>query len=399
MKAMTLALLGISLHFAVPACYSQETSTAASSPAEDATGSDLGLEPGFLEAQITGLSSENFRTRQVALERLQRYPTESLALIDEVIYTADHNVGAELVDLLGILATHSDLTISGNSRRLLRNVSKQPTYAGSLAANTVRAIADLQESQAIQRLVLAGAKIHNNTIQLHALRRPIDIVNPRVLQLAADFDNQPQTVAWIPFLKTVEMIVLDNVEIDSQLMSAISALKQLRVVKLRHVTLQAEDLWLLKSLDSLEYLEIAYTKIDDSAIGALAALPVSQNIRLYGTEITPAGASRLQEQLDSVEIFRGNGGFLGVGTNPSSTLVTRVVRRSSADLAGIRIGDQLTRINSVEIKDFEDLRGELGKSSVGNQIKVELLRRDDLTGKQITRVVDVTLGEEPLDQP
>lgn len=345
---------------------------------------------------ILDLGSSSYRVRQLARWRLEQDPAITLSAIEQSLEKVDHNIGSQLISILATLSTDTNVSISQGARSLLENVAEQPTYAGTMSSHILRNIAELQQVQAIQKLTLYGARIGRIGLRLHNTERAQIPSVPIVLHINADFQRHDDSVGWIQFLKSVNTVFIEDVVLDRKLLQAICKLSaNLENLKLRHVQIDVDDLDLLQSLTQLEYLEISYSDIDDSAIEKLATLPISQYLHLNGTKITEDGELRLAKQLDSVKIFRANGGFLGVGTPITSTDVTTVLPGSGAQQAGIKQDtDKLTHIGNSPISNFEELRRELGRYQSGDSIKVTL-DRDEGDGKVVPHTLKVVLGEEP----
>ncbi len=272
-------------------------------------------------------------------------------------------------------------------------MSRQPTYAGSLATNTLSVIADVQERQAIKKLKLEGARIDDRQITLHNMMVTQSLMH--VLELNDNFQRSEDCLERITALNSIDTLILDSILVDLPLAKAVAELKQLRNIKLRQVEIGPEALEQFRKTSKLEYFEVSYTPIDDSYLPILAALPVSIHVRLYGTEISKAAADRLGKQLDSVEVYLGKGGFLGVGTR-GGNVVSRVLPFSAADLAGIRLDDNLTHLDGVPIADFDELRRELGKFRASEKLIVRLERQAN--GETVTLDVEVKLGMEQRDR-
>ncbi|QDV26250.1 PDZ domain-containing protein [Aureliella helgolandensis] len=368
---------------------------------------------------IAGLNDSSYRARQLARWRLEQHPVASLKVIQQVIDRVDHNTGAQLIELLGTLATENDLQIGLTARRILQEVAGQVTYAGALARTTLQAIDDVQEAQAVQKLKLHGAKLHHGPIRLYNDEAMSTANLQSVLELDISFDWNRDAVQRIRFLKSIDTLYINGLRLERELLESISHLSNLRNLKFRHVEVSPDDFALLRELVDIEYLEISYSNIDDSAVELLSSLPVSQYLRLFGTEVTQEGVAKISKQLDSVKIFYGHGGFLGVAA--PQAVVTQVVPGSAADLAGIQLEDRLDLVGDVPIKNFDELRSELGKYRVGEPIQVTLTRapesrrrlrmlpapvpipddkpQPDKDGEQPSEdqviVVTVKLGEEP----
>ncbi|GAB5406507.1 MAG: PDZ domain-containing protein [Aureliella sp.] len=343
--------------------------------------------------QIQRLNAASFRVRQAAISRLELNPLQTLHAIETQMPLADPNVAGQLVNLLSGLATHSSIQVSTRARSVLQDMSRQPTYAGLLATNTLSVIADVQERQAIKKLKLEGARIDDRSVILHNMAVPRTLM--RVLELNDGFHRSDDCLQRITALNSIDTLILDSIVVDVALAEAVSQMKNLRNVKMREVSIDADALAEFRRVSKLEYFEVSYTRIDDSFVPVLASLPISIHVRLYGTEITKAASDRLAQQLDSVEVYLGKGGFLGVGTQ-GGNVVSRVLPFSAADLAGIRLQDKLTHLDGEPIEDFDELRRVLGKYRAGEKLTVRLERM--VNSETVTLDVEVKLGMEQRDR-
>ncbi|MEO8268856.1 MAG: PDZ domain-containing protein [Aureliella sp.] len=353
------------------------------------------------EVEIHALGNASYRVRQMARWRLEQSPLETLAAIESCLDEVDYNTGGQLIDLLSALATHSDVTISLRARETLRAHANRVSSVGRKADTALRAIADLQEAQAIEILTHHGAHFGSPNRLGFTLNARL-MLDSRELSLWIDesFSGDDEVVAWIQFLKSIDTVFFEGSEINSNHFRAVAKLPSIKNIKLKHVNVTADDLRSLSTFESLELLELCYVDVDDSSLDLLAKLPISQSLRLFGTHISNEGAERLAGQLDGIEIYCGKGGYLGIATNPKNTLVTDVIDGSGAKLAGIERDDELTHVDGVPINNMAELRNELGKHPAGDRIVISLKRtvpRTDESKEQsiVDLKFEVTLGEDP----
>lgn len=361
---------------------------------------EMAVQPS-MDAEIRALSDPSYRVRQMARWRLEQSPLETLAAIEGCLADVDYNTGGQLIDLLSALATHSEEAISGHARAILRTHANRVSSVGRKADAALRAIADLQEAQAIEILTHHGAHFGSPNRLGFSLNARLSLESGELsLWIDQSFSGDDDVVAWIQFLKSIDTVFFEGPEINSNHFRALAKLPGIKNVKLKHVSVTADDLNALSSFQSLELLELCYVDVDDSFLDQIAKLPISQSLRLSGTGISSEGAKRLARQLDGIEIYCGKGGFLGIQTHPKDTLVNDVIDGSGAKLAGIEIDDELTHVDGVPIKNMADLRTELGKHPAGDRIVITLKRTLPSTEMPNTQNVvelklEVTLGEDP----
>lgn len=344
----------------------------------------------FVQTQIDNLSDPSFRARQLARWRLTTRPLAAIEQIEKSILTLDHNAASQLIDLLSSMAIHSDVAVSVNAQSTLKKLANDVSSTGRLANNTLLAIADLQEEKAIEILTGHGAYVGPQRFGVNGRIRGENLLS---LSINEQFDGDSNVIQWIRFLKSVESVYLEGPQIDTRFFQALSELSNLKVLKLKHVSMQRNDLKSFSSMMKLEHLGLNYVQIDDSYIPELLQLPVTQTLRLYGTKITDIGAEKLTKQLDGIEIFVGRGGFLGIGTrSPLNTIVGTVTPDSAATEAGIRTNDEILKIDGKEVSTFDEIRSELGNFEAGEEVAI-LIRRFGPNGlEELT--INATLRED-----
>ena len=368
-----------------------------SPPAPPAAAPDTAdeLDSQFIDEQIASLSHASYRARQLARWRLEQAPLQAIAAIRGGLPSVDYHTGAQLVDILSGFATHADVAVSAAAREALQRHANRVSAVGRLADNALHAIADLQEGQALEMLRFHGARFgSSNFLGLVFNGKPHQEMEDFAMVLDGSFTGGEEVVAWIQFLKTVDTVYIEGTSISPAHFRAVAQLPNIKKLKCKHVSISRDDLGLLKNCAWLELLELAYVDIDDSYLGLLEQLPISETLRLFGTQISIAGAERLARQLDGIEIYCARGGHLGIATHPSNTLVTAVNNNTGAQRAGIRESDELTHVNGVEIANMTELRAQLATHAAGDTIQISLTRQIYPNAMQ-ELTLDVTLTEDP----
>jgi carboxyl-terminal processing protease len=92
-----------------------------------------------------------------------------------------------------------------------------------------------------------------------------------------------------------------------------------------------------------------------------------------------------EQQIQNARI-RNSGSYTGIGaeiiTTPESIVIQNLIQGSPADKAGLQIGDEITRIGDIEVKDYNEDAGELLKGAPDSEVKLNLNRNS--TKKIIT---------------
>ncbi len=348
-------------------------------------GSDFSSSEEKLQQQIEWLNHPSYQARQLAQWRLGRSPEQSLPLLREALAEADHNTGTRIIDLLTEFALDDSVSVSLEALQLLEETAQDITSVGKMAENSLAAIADLQERQAIEVLMHHSARIGQRQFSLNGTMGP---QTENALHITSEFSGDDEVIQWIRFLKSVETVCLEGPTIDHRHLEAIVHIEGLKNIKLKDVSLTADDLRILQQFTDLTHLGLIYVPVDDSVVELLAELPISTSMKLYGTKLTDEGFARLAAQLDDVQFYFGQGGFLGVSSF-FNTLRVRVTHGSAAQEAGMLTGDEIVEVNSKKLASFLDLRQELSRFEAGDKVQIVALRGG------LPMIFEVTLKEEP----
>jgi S1-C subfamily serine protease len=108
------------------------------------------------------------------------------------------------------------------------------------------------------------------------------------------------------------------------------------------------------------------------------------------TNLTQQVQQELKSRIDGVDFVFARGGFLGVQCQATSVVIDFV--SGAAQMAGLRQNDRIRRINNIPVVVFEDLRRELAKFAVGEQVVIEF-ERVSYPNERETLTLPVTLGK------
>ena len=366
-------------------CVLALTRATAQQPAPELNGEALNAR---LQTLLELLDSPDYRDRELASWRLQQHPTAAINLIARSAPNASVNSASQQIALLDLFLSHSDTVIKTAAYDTLKSFSLTKTTAlASMAASSVKVIEDAFERQAFAILTHAGANIGYLDININGGNVSKRFARDDLLgiEIKADtYKGSPEALSWIRYLKSAKIVSLEGKYASPEMLTLVAQMAGVKKILLRGTyvrpgvyesKLKPEDLLILKQLPEIEHFEIKYMSIDDSFVPALCQLPITESLRLFGTAITERGKQELVDQLDGLEIYRGNGGFLGIGSNGlGAVLVTTVQDKSAAENAGIQLGDTITEIQGDPIKNFADLRRTIAKYSPNEMLLIKLKR-------------------------
>lgn len=352
-----------------------------------------------IQAWIEQLQSDSYASRRLAYQLLEPHPEIAIKYVREAMDRVDQDAAILLVRLLSEWSVHPDEGYGVGAFNALQEIAKGGVSTkSSLAVNAISSLSIAQAVETENRLIQLNAKIGRETVQIVTSSR----MDQYILRLDDSFRGTAEDLTCVRWLQDTQMVRLDGNRIDRSWLEKIVTIPNLRILQIRHASITNEDINVLRSIKSLETLEIIYTPIDDLAIESLGKLPLWGTMRLFGTKISEEGIDRLKTVLEGATIIHGRGGFLGIGSTVVGLDITQVTPDSAAEKGGIRIGDRILSVEGKSLSNFNQLRDELAKFAPGDRIIVEVERIDrmqDLDGKRDDRrarfKLPVILGEQP----
>jgi hypothetical protein len=349
----------------------------------------------YILRQFAELDNPSYRARARARVGLEQYPLEVVSHIARVAPYASLNTTQQLIDLLDYFATRPDVAVSALAFDTLQTLaSKEGTALASIAKRSMTAIEDAKEHQATLILSAAGALIGRFPIAINGSQSSMYAPEPALQISSESFVGGEDTYQWMRFLRSVNVVSLEGPGVSQKLIEAVAEMPNARKILLNRCELTPAGLRALRKLPKIEHLELRYVPVGDEVVGVICELPLSESLRLFGTNITATGEKQIAQQLDGIEIYRGRGGFLGIKSSPTGpVVVTGVEPKSGAAEAGVMEFDQIIEINGVVIKNFQELRGEIANYTANESIMVKLLRARQ--GKLVELSLTVVLGAQP----
>lgn len=346
-----------------------------------------------LQQQIQNLKNPSYRTRQMAIWYLEQYPIQALPLLRAAGKTTDLNIGAEIVGMLSSQALLTDTKISVEAHEALKEIAggtQSVTAVSQLAIDALDGIADRQELLAYQALTELNVEIDNLRLNINGAMQNEAGGGATILHVKDDFLGNDEQLRMFRFLRSVDTAYLEGPAVSERMLREVLAMPGIKRLVLKGPAINKAMLQAIFDVRELEHLELVYAPVDDEIVDTLVDLPLVGSLRLFGTQISREGATRLKKELDGLDIYIARGGFLGVSTIQSDLRVTKVLKGSGAEKAGILEDDIITHVNKKPIKVFDQLRAELANFSPGEKVEVVVERRELSELKTLT--VDVTLG-------
>jgi PDZ domain len=154
-----------------------------------------------------------------------------------------------------------------------------------------------------------------------------------------------------------------------------------------HWTGGDEGLSYLLDLRDLKTVTLIRTNVTRHGLEQLKAIDTLRFLHLYGTQLDQTDADELQKLLPSVEFDFRRGALLGIrGSETAPARVLSVQPGTAAATVDIRVNDIIRKFNDKPVADFKELTGEIAKHRDGDEVSLEIER-----GSQ-TKVIQLKLG-------
>jgi len=354
-----------------------------------------------IKAQLLMLDSPSFRERQLARYRIEQYPYSAIVAIVAAAPKASIDAAVQQISLLDTFSTNPDIAISSAAYDVLKQFSLiKGTALAALAEKSIRAIENANEMKAFEILTHLGANIGHLDLSINGAQSDGISANVISLEIKTDaYRGDDQSLTWIRYLRSVEVVSVSGPIVSADLLSLVAQMPNVKKVLIEDATLQPKELLPLKSIAELQHLELTYMPVTDEFVPVLCQLPLTQSLRLYGTGVTTRGEAELARKLEGLEIYRSDGGFLGIASPATGEVqVTKVVPGSAAAKAGIRLNDRITEIEDKPIKNFTALRATLADFAPDEPVQVKVVRQviDPKTMRLVPTemVLTVMLGKQ-----
>jgi hypothetical protein len=340
-----------------------------------------------VQAWVRALDADQFLAREDATEQLAKSGKMAVDVLAAADLPAQNlEVVSRAMHVLQELALSEDLATEHAARTVLEKLADSPNSSAAYRAkHTLAALNQLRQGRAIAALEKLGATISVTTSQIG----PILVHEVFTLEIGDDFRGTADDLHQLQFLEEVRMVRLEGAKVNDDVVAQVMHLPSLLYLTIKRAEISNRALQDVAKLNRLQHLSVLYSPIDDGAVEFLRAAPQLTDVRLFGTEMTPAGAAKLETALVNAKIDYRRGAFLGIGCQATlrGCEVTIVHPDSAAARSGLQPGDIITRFTGEVVPDFETLTALIARYKPGETVTFEVLRGSG------SEKIEVTLGE------
>jgi hypothetical protein len=335
---------------------------------------------------IVELDSDRFLVRETATDSLIDAGAPAIAPLAKALRGGGLELATRGVHVLRELALCDDpATERAALATLKETASLRITAAARRAAETLAQIDVIRRDRAVAELERLGARFRlvDTDIRLHL------VPGEWTLEIDSRWMGTADDLRRLRWLSDVRQVMFDNANIDGESLAHLAALEGAVYVVIKRAKIDDDALACLERLENLRQVSIVYCPVTDATVDRLARLERLSAVKLYGTRVTQTGAERLQKVLADAKIDWRKGAFLGVGGQaaPGGCTIGIVHPGSSAEAAGLRVGDVIVRYGDRDVADFDSLTALISANAPGDEVAIQFVRDGE---KQTAKV---TLGQ------
>ncbi len=345
---------------------------------------------------IAQLDADQFLEREAATEQLVLAgPVVIQPLLDSIQPAQSMEARVRGVFVLKQLALADDEpTREAAGLALERIVAMQLGTPSQKAAQTLDALSLLRQRRALDEMIRLGAlTIPERTQQIEYVYG---------LEIGDGWRGTDQDLRRLRWLPNLRQVVLTGDKVRDSWFEHVSQLVELNTLTVNRAPITAAAAGHLAPLQALKLLELKYVPIGDEAVNDLAKLAAMDTMKLYGTEISPAGGERLRLALPLARIDLRAGAFLGISGDHHTLgcLISTVRPNTAASQAGLNPGDIIVTYQGERVGDFDALTALISKNRPGDKVAIQYVRNaDSLAATRIRQDGDqlgITAKPHPL---
>jgi len=344
---------------------------------------------------IADLDSDKFLVRENATQKLAQAESAAISPLADAIRSGSLEKSIRCIHVLRSFAVGDDIDSEVAATAKLLSISKNgDDRVAQYAADVLSKMDPLKQERAIRILGDLGVRfstyVPNQGFGGH-------VSGPGIV-IDKDYRGTSKELHYLKDLEFIEDIQIHNRSVNADWLQHVAKMPSLRYMSIKDGPVDTEMLRELEPvLPRLRAVRFYYLDLDGSSIDVLSNLRSVQYADFFGLDFSEEDKQRLREKLRQIPDenlqFR-KGGFLGVfgdrGAINARCQISNVHQDSGAYLAGLRRHDVVTHVNGEKVSDFSDLIRLLKDRSVGEVVKMDILRNEE------PQTLTVTLGQWPL---
>jgi hypothetical protein len=127
------------------------------------------------------------------------------------------------------------------------------------------------------------------------------------------------------------------------------------------------------------YIRLEGAVVDDAAVKLFEARDELAWLQLWHSKVSVAAVDSLKAQHPDAEVYLKNQALMGVRcrNHAAGALVVGVEMGTSADAAGVAVGDVITAVDGQAVPDFDRVTAHIAQRGPGDVVQLEVLRGEE----------------------
>ena len=368
MRLIAMLLLGVIIVFPARRALAQDTPSELPAAEQVPTAEQV-------RGWIAELDSSQFQTREQATLNLIAVGSSAVEPVLAAIQRGDTEVMVRGVHILREIALAIEDDEDGLVREALQKVAGSTSrVAGRRAEVALQTMDEIRARRTVEFMEKRGARFTESNLYSGS---QIQASVPTI-EIGPEWTGSDRDLRQLKWLTEVRQVMFMGEKVGDEWIRMAVGMKHLLSLVVKRASISSGALESLKEIPDLRYVSLLYTPVDDSLVPHLVAVTNLASIRLYGTNVSKAGAERLREafakELTTID-FR-QGGFLGIRPNRQGEAceISLVQPDTAAARAGLLAGDLVYAFGGNPVSDFESLTHWISQFKAGDEVTIDVAR-------------------------
>ncbi len=326
-----------------------------------------------LEYWLQQLSSDQYRVRQVASQKVLQFGDEAVQPLVTLTKSGQLEASERAISILQeIAARQAPDDEQGAYGALFSIADNSPSSSAIRARSALKSLGIERTRFAYESLLLAGVKLGYQEFVIENRS-----INENAVRIDAKWNGDVAALRWLKWVKLTGYAILEGPAVNRDVLERLVQMPDLHTITMRNSKLEPNVLEPLAKLSRIDLLEFRYVTLSQADAEQIAKLPIRVQLSLMGTDLDEGANRMLREKLAGLKIDIKQGGFLGVQCNSFAPFcqIDRIVTGGAAEDAGMMPGDVVEKIDEAPIANFTDLQTEISKHRADDELTLNVDRQ------------------------
>lgn len=336
-----------------------------------------------IEKWVKSLDSNRFVEREVATEKLITAGASAVGPIADAVSGNSLEVTTRGLYILQELALSFETEAEEAARIALGKIAEsRVTSAGRRAAEILTRLAAERQNRALDELKRLGA-----VVTAHPSRLGLPVVGGYSVGLGDRWRGRPDDLVRLRWLRDVSELTFLGPKVTDEYLKHVTGMNGLSSLTIKRANVTDEGIEHLRGLRGVATLSLLYIPITDRSVASLKKVEAVERVRIYGVQMSAAGAKELKGGLAGTEVdYRPGGAFLGIGCHPDrqGCVIFTVRPNTAAEKGDLKVSDVIHEYEGKKVTDFKTLTTMISENAPGDTVTIKIIRGNEKLTKRIT---------------